>query len=94
MITLFRTKYLTGWSFSEAGIAASGFSFNGYDQNKKPSFDRIRSIDTWIDTTYNPQEKVRMWNISVQNWLRRYVYVRVHGEEELKGNTKKYYNYS
>ena len=79
MITLFRTKYLTGWSFSEASIASCGFTFNGYVKGR-PTFDKIRSVDLWVDTTYNPQDKVRMWNISVQNWLRRYVYVRVHDE--------------
>jgi hypothetical protein len=29
-LTLYRMKYLSGWSFAEAGMAASGFTFDGY----------------------------------------------------------------
>jgi len=29
MITLLRTKYISGWSFTEAGLASCGFSYNG-----------------------------------------------------------------
>jgi hypothetical protein len=29
MITLLRTKYVSGWSFAEAGMASCGFTYNG-----------------------------------------------------------------
>jgi hypothetical protein len=28
-ITVLRTKYLAGWSFSEASLSSSGFTYNG-----------------------------------------------------------------
>jgi len=28
-ITLHRTKYVSGWLFSESGLAAAGFTYNG-----------------------------------------------------------------
>lgn len=37
-ITLMRTKYLSGWSFSEASIASSGFTFDGYDKEGNAKF--------------------------------------------------------
>jgi hypothetical protein len=44
MITVIRTKYISGWFFSEASLASSGFTFNGYKE-KTPIYGRIRSID-------------------------------------------------
>jgi lysophospholipid acyltransferase len=88
MVTLLRAKYLSGWSFSEASIASSGFTFNGFKEGQ-PQFQRIKSIDIEVDKTYNINEKAKMWNISVQRWLGRYVYQRVHDEQSLKGSAKK-----
>jgi lysophospholipid acyltransferase len=87
-ITLIRAKYLSGWSFSEAGMAASGFTYNG-TKDGKTTFQRIKSIDIDMDLTYNINDKAKMWNISVQKWLSRYVYLRVHDEAALRSSPKK-----
>lgn len=42
-----------------------------------------------MDLKTNPKDKIDKWNISVQTWLRRYVYLRVYTEKEMKENPKK-----
>jgi len=62
-ITVIRTKYISGWFFSEASLASSGFTFNGY-KDKTPIYGRIRSIDPKEEIEDIPK-KVKLWNISV-----------------------------
>lgn len=65
-IILYRTRFLTGWSFSEASLAASGFTYNGINpETKKPIFGRLTSIEFRVEVTHSIQEKVKLWNISV-----------------------------
>ncbi|CAD8184844.1 unnamed protein product [Paramecium octaurelia] len=87
-ITLHRTKYVSGWLFSESGLAAAGFTYNG-KQDGKDKWLRIRSIDPTIDLTTNPKDKIELWNISVQVWLKKYVYLRVYPESVLKSSPAK-----
>jgi lysophospholipid acyltransferase len=35
------------------------------------------------------KDKVEKWNISIQTWLRRYVYTRIATEEEMKKSVAK-----
>lgn len=63
-ITLHRTKYVSGWLFSESGLAAAGFTYNG-EENGKHKWLRIRSIDPTIDLKTNPKDKIELWNMSI-----------------------------
>ncbi|KAM3139277.1 hypothetical protein pb186bvf_008687 [Paramecium bursaria] len=52
-------------------------------------FGKIKQIDLDWDLQYNMKDKVEKWNISIQTWLRRYVYQRIYSEEEMKKNPSK-----
>ncbi|KAM3147373.1 hypothetical protein pb186bvf_000624 [Paramecium bursaria] len=88
-ITLMRAKYVAGWFFSEIGFAAAGFTYNGTDKDGSPQWLRIRQIDPILDFKTNPQDKIKYWNIAIQQWLRRYVYNRFFTQKELEASPSK-----
>lgn len=86
---LIRVKYFTVWYIVTANTMACGLSYNGRDQNGKPQWDRIWSASYRHEIQDNIRAKLEDWNHSVQEWLRRYIYLRVCSEEEGKRNPKK-----
>lgn len=79
----FRLKYLVAFSFADAGVISTGLGYKP-DRNGNVSWERIRSINLkgyfWSSSI---REVINSWNISVNLWLRRYVFNRV-----LKSDTK------
>lgn len=72
--------YVIGFCLMDCGPIASGFAFNGYDENKQPRFDRIRNVN--IEGLIFPaggkvKYFVTCWNISVHEWLKTYVFMRL-----------------
>jgi lysophospholipid acyltransferase len=62
----------------EVGAIASGLSYNGTDEEGNPRFDRIKSVVLWnLETSYKVKDFLANWNISVHNWLKYYVYLRM-----------------
>ena len=50
----------------ETGCHASGISFNGYDDNQNPRFDRIKSVSiVGLMTSYRVGDFLKAWNSSV-----------------------------
>jgi len=77
MMTLLRCRYYTGWTLAQMGVTAAGLSYNGYDSNGKSKWDRIITVMPQLDFTHHFKDKIDMWNMSVQIWLKRYVYFRI-----------------
>jgi lysophospholipid acyltransferase len=70
-VYLIRCKYYFGWKLSMSAVHASGVSFNGKD------FKRINTIDPWVfESSMHVRDKINNWNISVQEWLRKAIYLR------------------
>lgn len=65
-----RFKYFAGWHFAQAGINASGIS---YDEKSK-TFTRIRAMIEVFELEPNPKNRTEMWNTSVQLWLKECFY--------------------
>jgi hypothetical protein len=60
------STYVIGFCFMETGCHASGISFNGYDDNQNPRFDRIKSVSiVGLMTSYRVGDFLKAWNSSV-----------------------------
>lgn len=84
-----RFKYYAGWCFSQSGVAATGLSYNGKNEEGKNKWDRVISCMPSNELSYDIRHKVECWNSSVQYWLKKYVYLRIYSEQEIKQSTKK-----
>jgi len=86
-----KAKYFTGWLFANANCIVCGFSFNGVDpKTDKIRWDRACSVKVGgFELSDNPKEKFESWNISVQVWIRRYIFERIMNPNEIKTNPKK-----
>lgn len=74
---LSRLKYYVAWHLGEAVSNATGFGFNGYDQNGKPKWDLISNMELWrFETCSSLRDAILAWNKTTQNWLRRTAYER------------------
>lgn len=68
--------YCIGFCFMECGMIASGISYNGNNQH-----NRIKSVSIWgLLTSTQVKGFLAVWNISVHEWLKYYVYVRMLGK--------------
>jgi len=77
-LRLLMTTYLTGFCLMEVGSIACGLGFNGYEENGNSKFDRIRSCNLLkLETSYRIKDFLANWNISVHDWLKNYVYLRL-----------------
>lgn len=62
---VYRIKFYTGWSFTQAAVNSSGISYDG-----KGGYREV-DIGSWeYEKEYNPRLKTEWWNASVQKWLR------------------------
>ena len=77
--------YIIGFCFMESGPIASGLSFNGYSDSGAARHDRVKSV-TLRKILFFTRTKdfIANWNISVHNWLKHYVYIRM-----LENSTKR-----
>jgi len=86
-----KAKYYAGFLFANANCTMAGLSYNGVDsKTNKPQWDRVFSIKVKeYELADNPRTQFESWNRSVQIWLKRYVFLRIVNESELKSNPKK-----
>eukprot|EP00825_Cyclidium_porcatum_P005211 TRINITY_DN124_c0_g1_i1.p1 TRINITY_DN124_c0_g1~~TRINITY_DN124_c0_g1_i1.p1 ORF type:complete len:421 (+),score=55.32 TRINITY_DN124_c0_g1_i1:43-1305(+) len=88
--TIYRFKYYSGLTIAQVGICSTGITYNGQNAAKQHLWNNIESIDpVSCELDDDIRKKIASWNISVQKWLRRYIYERVCSEKELKTNKKK-----
>jgi len=75
MILFFTSKYHMVWYLAEASLILSGMGFNGYDENKKPKWDRVLQTDmVKFELATNPQQLAGNWNISIHKAFKTYLY--------------------
>ena len=81
--------YLIGFCFMDSGPIASGLAFNGYSADNVARHDRVKNV-ALRKIFFFTQAKVFVasWNISVQNWLKNYVYLRMLDNNKEKGMKK------
>jgi len=85
-----KCKYYCGWSLSKAGLAASGLSFNGYDDNKQSKWDLVDPIKIWnVETATSLRVTMVNWNHQTHLWLKHYIYFRICPEKQLQTNKSK-----
>lgn len=77
-LLLTMSTYVIGFCFMECGPIASGLSFNGVDSKGNAQHDRIKSVLIYgLMTSYRVKDFLASWNISVHEWLKYYVYLRL-----------------
>jgi len=83
VVELFYAKYYVAWWLGEGACAVVGLSFNGFDENKNPQWDRLRMVDLkkFKFGTSVSRDVTPAWNIPSQIWLKRYVYIRFIGRK-------------
>lgn len=70
----------------EVGPIASGLSFNGYDKEGNPRFDKVKSCNIYnLETSYKVKDFLANWNISAHHWLKYYVYLRQLSNHKREG---------
>lgn len=69
-------------------IASSGITFKEM-KDEKPVWHNIQAVDPRVELVYNIKDILRLWNISTQVWLEKYVYQRIYSEEEMKKSPAK-----
>ena len=79
VLKMMMSTYLVGWCLMEAGPIASGLGYNGVDsQTGEPRFDRVQSVNlVKIEVSTSVKSYLGNWNISVHNWLKNYIYLRM-----------------
>eukprot|EP01016_Furgasonia_blochmanni_P041140 TRINITY_DN530_c0_g1_i8.p1 TRINITY_DN530_c0_g1~~TRINITY_DN530_c0_g1_i8.p1 ORF type:complete len:409 (-),score=48.87 TRINITY_DN530_c0_g1_i8:106-1332(-) len=87
--TLLRCRYYVGFMLGQVTLHTSGFSYNGKDAEGNNRWDFVRTADPMGELSGNCKIVTESWNISVQNFLRNHVYLRLVHENEMKSNPKK-----
>ena len=78
-IFLIKFRYYFCWTLSDAGVTASGLSYGGKNNQGEDSWDRIISVHPLnVETSLSAQDKMNNWNMSIQYWLKNYVYLRLY----------------
>ncbi|KAK2184634.1 hypothetical protein NP493_259g00013 [Ridgeia piscesae] len=76
-VALSKWRYYFGWKLGEAVNNASGFGFNGYNENGVAKWDLITNVNIYeIETATSLKVLVDNWNIQTGVWLRRVCYDR------------------
>jgi len=83
------STYVCGFLFMECGPIASGFSYNGTDTKGEHQHDRIKSVKLMgLLTSGRVKDFLSSWNISVHEWLKYYVYLRLLDNKRRGVNAK------
>lgn len=70
--------YIIGFCLMDCGAIASGLAFNGYDSQGVALHDRVKSVViSGLIFTYRVKDFLACWNISVHEWLKYYVFLRM-----------------
>ena len=71
--------FTVGRCLMECGPIAAGLSFNGYDKESgEARHDRVQSAIIWnLETSYRIKDFLTSWNISVHEWLKNYIFLRM-----------------
>jgi lysophospholipid acyltransferase len=81
-----RAKYYAGFCFTQAAINACGLS---YQKSEPNNWDRVVSVDILkVEIAPSFKNKIEKWNISVQRWLKHYVYEVVLNHYRKEKNAK------
>lgn len=92
-VTFIRFKYYFAWKLSSCSVDACGISYSGSTVGKEGNlvhnWDLIQTCNAWeVETTLHIRDKIKNWNMSVQQWLTRCVYIRYRTPEEYKTDKK------
>lgn len=69
--------YYVGFCFMESTMIASGLGFT-YDRDGKKNYNSEKSVHIeGIESAHEVSTCLRYWNMSVHNWLKYYVMIRV-----------------
>eukprot|EP01102_Stenamoeba_stenopodia_P003206 TRINITY_DN13135_c0_g1_i1.p1 TRINITY_DN13135_c0_g1~~TRINITY_DN13135_c0_g1_i1.p1 ORF type:complete len:526 (+),score=139.15 TRINITY_DN13135_c0_g1_i1:51-1628(+) len=76
-------KYIGVWLIVDGSIVLSGLGFGGWNQNKETGtysakWNGLSNVDPYLfETATNIRQVVAAFNINTNDWVRRYVYVRM-----------------
>lgn len=84
-------NYFGGFKLAQAMIASSGITYAGEcPKTKKPLWNRVQYLQIWdYESSMDMRTKTETWNISIQQFLRRYIFERLYSEEIEKRNPQK-----
>jgi lysophospholipid acyltransferase len=82
--------YIIGFCLMDCGAIAAGLAFNGYDSNGVALHDRVKSVViSGLIFTYRVKDFLSCWNISVHEWLKYYVFLRMLDSKK-RGNSSSF----
>jgi lysophospholipid acyltransferase len=88
LLIVHKYKYYIAFCFADSAILSSGISYQ--KKNNEGNFDKIKNINVLkIETCSSVRVFFQNWNISVHNWLKKYVYFRIFSDIEIKTSKRK-----
>jgi lysophospholipid acyltransferase len=87
---IIRCRYYTAWLIATGSTIMSGFSYNGKNEKGGNKWDRVVSVrPVEFETGDNQKDKLEAWNTSVQIWLKKYIFLRICPESQIKLKPKR-----
>jgi lysophospholipid acyltransferase len=82
-VKLMMYTYYIVWGFVDSGMIFSGLAYNGTDQDGNIQYDRYSNVTCWeVESGYYVKKMVFHWNITIQVWLKKYVFMRIISKGE------------
>lgn len=72
-VSFVKFRYYAGWMLSQISIDASGFSYNGKDQDGKDKWDAIRCFDPMLELSGNLRTKIEVKIHEFRNYYIAYL---------------------
>jgi len=74
--------YLVGFTMQESSTIMSGLAYSG---NEADQNDRIKACNLYnLEFSYRVKDFLGAWNMSVQAWLKYYVFLRMLPNDRTK----------
>eukprot|EP00826_Nyctotherus_ovalis_P049143 TRINITY_DN5886_c0_g1_i1.p1 TRINITY_DN5886_c0_g1~~TRINITY_DN5886_c0_g1_i1.p1 ORF type:complete len:377 (-),score=54.73 TRINITY_DN5886_c0_g1_i1:198-1328(-) len=83
--TSVKARYYGPFKLIEAAVVFSGQAFNGYDESKQPTFDKVSMINIYsTELSVFLRGIIEEWHKPAQIWLKECVHSRLHVHYRLK----------
>lgn len=78
-----RYAYYIVWTFIDSGMIFCGLAYNYPDKEGNIMFDRYSNINIWeVETGHYLKKMTSYWNITIQVWMKKYVFMRIISKGE------------
>mmetsp|Transcript_3030 Transcript_3030/g.2515 ORF Transcript_3030/g.2515 Transcript_3030/m.2515 type:complete len:471 (-) Transcript_3030:28-1440(-) len=82
-IVVTRITYYLVWCFVDSGMILSGLAYNETNSQGVEIFNKYQNVKVLeVEFGYYVKKAVYNWNITIQDWMKKYVYLRIVSKGE------------